>query len=326
MVITWLSVWSGVPSIQATQAALPCDNWTLPTHVPDDFCPEVIVDGLTAQGAASVWGMAFGVDGTLYFTRPASGQVMRMTAHAGRFDPPRVFADGLDFPSGIACDASACDVATDTTITRLAPLDESPPQKTILLDHLPPGEMRALQIGTSGRLYTTRDGALISIAADAADGSQFKMEQPHLPVPMPTAFDWSSDGTLWTSQSAQGVRSAANAISADQVGANPTGIAFYRGTAFPRLRNTLLIVTSGSWNTLALSGYQLLSVPFGGAQPLGNPISLIPSNTELTISNASLALYTFFPQHPVTITISAEGWIYIALREGSIVRLRPRPT
>jgi glucose/arabinose dehydrogenase len=107
----------------------------------------------------------------------------------------------------------------------------------------------------------------------------------------------------------------------------PSGIAFYpntSGVAFPQYAGGLLVVTSGSWNTTIINGYELWIVPFAVPDQPGTPIRLIPANTERSSSNAALSALSFFPDHPVTVAVSPEGWIYAATREGRVIRLRPR--
>src|ERR1700694_3528227 len=137
------------------ETAPPCNGWTLHTRTLPTICPETIVDGSTAQGVASIWGLAFDATGDLLFTRPATGQVMRLSvsaSHPAQFDPPQVVADGLDFPTGLVCSAVACYVTTQTAIMQLDPHGTQPPRA--IFTGLTPDHLHPLRIGAEGRLYT----------------------------------------------------------------------------------------------------------------------------------------------------------------------------
>ncbi|MHB8625929.1 MAG: hypothetical protein ACYDBJ_01945 [Aggregatilineales bacterium] len=292
----------------------PCNGWALHTRTLSTICPEVILDGLTGQGVAAIGSIAFDANGDLYVSRPATGQVLRLTPHDGNFDPPAVIASGLDFPGGLACSGDICYTATDTTITRLT-------DGKAMVIGLPSGDLRPLRIGSDGRLYTTRGKQTISLAIDGTD------EHPVAEISTPPLdFAWSSNGTLWFSDGNQSVRSIHAEVAFAPASA-PSGIAFYPNTpdlAFPQFGGGLLVVTSGSWNTTTIDGYELWIVPFVASDRPGTPIRLIPADTERSSADAALVALSFFPDHPIAVAISPEGWIYAATREGRVIRLRPR--
>jgi glucose/arabinose dehydrogenase len=178
---------AALPSTAFTPAAAqtdpPCNGWTLHTRTLPTICPEVILDGLTGQGVAAIGSIAFDANGDLYISRPATGQVLRLTPHNGIFDAPEVIASGLDFPGGVACSGTLCYAATDTTITRLT-------DGKAIVNGLPSGSLRPLRIGPDGRLYTMRGAQIISLAIDGTD--------EHTPTDIPTPpmdFAWSLNGT-----------------------------------------------------------------------------------------------------------------------------------
>lgn len=127
---------------------------------------------------------------------------------------------------------------------------------------------------------------------------------------------------------------------------NPAGMAFYSGEAFPELEGDLLIVASGSWNRRIPSGYALIRVCFdaAGAPEIcrdgqGQPIRdaqgqltlqevLVPFVGYLGHSLEDLHIHgqSFFPDHPIDVTISPEGWIVISEQEGRLIQLRPMPS
>lgn len=310
--VTLLSV-SSSASAQATIDP-PCNGWTLHTRTLPTICPEVVIDGLHGQGIAAIGGIAFDSSGDLFISRPATGQVLRLAPRNGFFDPPEVVVSGLDFPGGVACSADICYVATDTTITRLN-------DDKAVLTGLPSDGLRPLRISPDGRLYTTRDNQPISLALDGSG------EQPVSGVSgVPMDFAWSPSGTLWASDGNQNVLSTSASVRFAPASA-PSGIAFYPNApdvAFPQFAGGLLVVTSGSWNTTIIEGYELWLVPFASADQPGKPIALIPANTNQSNSDAALYSLSFYPDHPVAVAVSPEGWIYVATREGRVIRLRPR--
>jgi glucose/arabinose dehydrogenase len=125
---------------------------------------------------------------------------------------------------------------------------------------------------------------------------------------------------------------------------HPAGIAWYAGTAFPELVGDLLLVTSGAWNQRLPIGYTLYRVCFNNAgalepclQPDGTPARVepgLPASVERLApvydfypDQGAIQLQIqdqgFYPDHPVDVAVSPEGWITISLQEGRIIRLRP---
>jgi len=145
-------------------------------------------------------------------------------------------------------------------------------------------------------------------------------------MPLNTSIAWDDAGTLWYSSGANTIRSAkGDVIPLIGTNPNPAGITFYRGEAFPRYQSGLLTVTQGSWNGTIIDGHELLWIPFTSGKP-GEIVKLIPANVgNRTTSDAALSHLSFHPDHPVSVAVDHNGWIYVALREGRIIRLRPRP-
>lgn len=125
----------------------------------------------------------------------------------------------------------------------------------------------------------------------------------------------------------------------------PSGMAFYAGAAFPELQGDLLVVTQGSWNRRIPTGYALYRVCFDAAGTLapclqadGSPVldeagqpamqeRLIPQDTFYGYGLDILQIQgqSFYPDHPVDVAISPEGYIVISVLEGRIIRVRPSP-
>jgi glucose/arabinose dehydrogenase len=104
-------------------------------------------------------------------------------------------------------------------------------------------------------------------------------------------------------------------------GSHPTGVAFYRGDAFPDYRGNLLVALSGSWNTPTITGYEILLVSFSDGKP--GPVQRILPNTVRNTSDAAQGMTSFYPYHMTAFAISPEGWIYVSIAEGRIYRFRP---
>lgn len=112
----------------------------------------------------------------------------------------------------------------------------------------------------------------------------------------------------------------------------PSGMLFYSGDAFADWDGDLVVVLAGSWSLPEPAGYALTLVEFDeSGNPSGTALRIVPSSENPiyaydSLSEFSLSGRGFFPYHPVDIALSKEGWIYVALQEGRILRLRPLPT
>src|SRR5262245_22446928 len=89
----------------ADPTCVPGVKWLFRPH---DLCAETIVDLGQSPGIASISGIAFGPDGSLYFARPATSEIMRLANdHNGIFGEPQRFASGLsEPPNGLAYDST----------------------------------------------------------------------------------------------------------------------------------------------------------------------------------------------------------------------------
>lgn len=127
---------------------------------------------------------------------------------------------------------------------------------------------------------------------------------------------------------------------------SPSGMLFYRGAAFPELEGDLLVVLSGSDDQRIPSGYLLLRVCFDeegqletcagtSDQPLSHQQGF-PANQEIlipvdayfpdhTLETIHIQEQSFFPDHPVDVAVSPDGFIIISVREGRLIQLRPSP-
>lgn len=111
---------------------------------------------------------------------------------------------------------------------------------------------------------------------------------------------------------------------------NPSGMVFYTHDAFPAWKNNLIVVLRGSWNLPEPAGYSLSVVEFNSRyKPVSAthiiPYSTHPSYVGYSLAEYSLSSFGFFPYHPSDVVISPEGWLYVSIEEGRIIRLRPNP-
>ena len=107
-------------------------------------------------------------------------------------------------------------------------------------------------------------------------------------------------------------------------GSTPLGIAAYTSTTLPDLTGTLLVTLNGSRNRPDLRGYLLAAVRVDNGQPIGYEI-LIPYETRretFTLAEMNYRGSGFWPQRPIGVAVSPEGWVYISTGT-EILALRP---
>ena len=123
-------------------------------------------------------------------------------------------------------------------------------------------------------------------------------------------------------------------------GANPSALAAYPFNVLPGTADTLIVVLSGEPSQIDIVGYKVIMITFDAADlPLGATV-LIPyrheSGRQAYLPYHGDGLYWekyihlselgfgFYPQQPLAVAVSPQGWIYISLTGGRIVALRPR--
>lgn len=309
---------------------------------------EIVFDDLTANGVLSVGALAFDAGGTLYIARPAAGAVAALDKEG--VEGARLFAEGLDYPFGLAYHEGALYVAGRERLYRLRDADGDgiADERRVLVDDLPAGPgcwVNTVGVGPDERIYVSgcgRDdppqGVIFSYAMDGSD-EQVIAAGLHNPV----GFAWHpATGDLWVTDSyhlwGQAIDDAppdtlnrvtpgeATPVVSFGPGTAPAGLAFYTGEAFPEMQGHLLVVAYGSWNVPEPRGYELLSLAFspdgsGSAGPLYRvvPSSYAQEPTWWLSENHS----TFFPEHPIDVAVGPDGLIYIAVQEGLVIRIRP---
>ena len=106
-------------------------------------------------------------------------------------------------------------------------------------------------------------------------------------------------------------------------------------------KDTLIVVLSGQPSQVDFVGYKVIMINFdehdnplgatiisplrlreraAGLHPLSRPSALLGTQ-YLHLSELGFGIY---PQQPLAVAVSPEGWIYISITGGRIVALRPR--
>ncbi|MBI5671254.1 MAG: PQQ-dependent sugar dehydrogenase [Chloroflexi bacterium] len=202
----------GLTRITQAQALPPCverptfvdppqvngQRWCLEEVVHDDSAGEL---GFTALAAAP--------DGTLYAARPLVGQVLalRDTNGDGLPESPRVVADGLTFPNGLAYHRGALYISGGPHLYRLRD-----GELETLVDDIPAGTgfwTGGLTVGGDSRLYVAvgapcdlcqpDDPARGAILSYDLDGGDRRIVATGLRQPGDVAF---LNGVLWTTDTA----------------------------------------------------------------------------------------------------------------------------
>src|SRR5258707_15855503 len=115
----------GLVNTMPVHALSACQNNVIYPRLPPEMCPETIINYPFAPGIAAITALTFGPDGSLYFARPATSEIVRLKPDADGFlsapyPPPQVFASHLpEPPNGLTYFEGAWYVSGDTTITRL---------------------------------------------------------------------------------------------------------------------------------------------------------------------------------------------------------------
>lgn len=109
----------------------------------------------------------------------------------------------------------------------------------------------------------------------------------------------------------------------------PLGLTAYTSSTFPNIQNTLLVALSGSYNRAALTGYSLAAVWFDEDGHPTDYTIILPEQADiynppgLTLQDVQYRGSGLWPQRPLDVTVSAEGWIYLSVSGGRILALRP---
>ncbi|MBN1563160.1 MAG: hypothetical protein JXA10_04930 [Anaerolineae bacterium] len=354
------AAWSPYYNLRALCAEMVYDNVTPPEAVPALTSITFAEDGslyMARTAFGEIWALR-DRDGDLFFddlARVAGGltQPTGIAAHDGALYV--VSLDGitrLDDPDGDGIFDAQTPLVTDLPGAADGNFRAWPGSIAIGLDGRLYVSVRA---ATSPSLRSTSPAATGLIARYALDGSDKQIVATGFNDP--ADFAWHPDtGDLWVVDSAATNSSenegtpppdelnriaAATTPGSDYAAATPAftfidaqnrpaGVAFYTSDAIPFWSGDLLVAQRGSWNVPEPAGYAVMVVPFDeDANPVYPMDRVAPRDTYArsydAVSNLSLLGQGFYPYHPVDVAVSAEGWIYVALEEGRILRFRPRP-
>ena len=123
-------------------------------------------------------------------------------------------------------------------------------------------------------------------------------------------------------------------------GAVPTSLAAFPHDLLPGTEDTMIVVLSGEPSQVDFVGYKVIMIAFDEHdRPTGSTV-LFPfvyeSGRQAYIPYRGQALFWdelihlsergfgIYPQQPLAVAVSPEGWIYISITGGRIVALRPR--
>ena len=173
------------------------------------YCAELVIHDATG-GELAFTSLAPAPDGSLYATRPLSGEVLRLTDSDddGLPDAPEVVIRSLTLPNGLAYYDNALYISGGSNIYRWADA-----QLETLVDDLPAGEgfwTGGIAIGENERIYVgigaacdaciQQGGERGTILSFALDGSDKQVVATGLRQPNDLMFH---GGVLWTVDSAR---------------------------------------------------------------------------------------------------------------------------
>lgn len=123
-------------------------------------------------------------------------------------------------------------------------------------------------------------------------------------------------------------------------GAAPISLAAFPHDLLPGTKDTLIVVLSGDPSQVDFVGYKVIMITYDEAdQPLGATVILpflyeggrqayLPYRGQglfweqfIHLSELGFGIY---PQQPLAVAVSPQGWIYISITGGRIIALRPR--
>lgn len=112
-------------------------------------------------------------------------------------------------------------------------------------------------------------------------------------------------------------------------GSRPFGLAHYGHDALPGLQDALLVTLHGSRHRVDLRGYALAVINFDArGNPLAPEVILPQQRADRVDSFFTVAVMNyrgsgFWPERPLDVAVSPEGWLYVSMTGGRILALRP---
>lgn len=111
-------------------------------------------------------------------------------------------------------------------------------------------------------------------------------------------------------------------------GSRPAALAAYTSDAIPRFTNNLLLVLNGDYNSSRIINVIVVLVTLDeNGDPTSceviMPEATNPSFPALSVEALNLQGSGFWPERPLNIAVSPEGWVYVSVTSGRIFVLRP---
>ena len=146
--------------------------------------------------------------------------------------------------------------------------------------------------------------------------------------------------TVGIASAAQSCQESAPPVMQFGSGANPSSLAAYSEDILPGTKDTLIVVLRGDPSQVDIVGYKVIMISFDESdQPLGATV-LIPFRLQFGLQaylpyfgeglywekfiHLSEQGFGIYPQQPLAVAVSPQGWIYISVTGGRIIALRPR--
>lgn len=341
-------LWTGLLASTSHGQALPACAQR-PTYLSNPWvdgtrwCLERVIDD-EATGRLGFSALAAAPDGTLYATRPLTGELVALRDRDGDGIPetPTLAASGMTLPNGLVYHDETLYLSGGAHLYRFRE-----GVLETLVDDLPAGTgywTGGVAVGADERLYVATSapcstcppdgerGAVLSFSLDGQD-RRLVATGLHHPADLVAAGDalWVIDSTPDSAELhrlAEGADyTAAPPAWAFPPGANPRGIAYYDSPTFPALAGSLLVTLWGSENLPEMQGYALAAVHPNAADTPDSDSILIPNTApggeQFSLQQMNYRYSGFWPRRPLDVAVSAEGWVYISVGDGSLVVLRP---
>lgn len=328
----------------------PCKLWTgdLSPELPQPWmrpelpCLELAVED-AAAGELAFTALAAAPDGTLFAARPYTGEVFALvdTDGEGLPDTPRLIAEGLTLPNGLAYAEDALYISAGESVWRWR-ADEGAIR---ILDDLPTGAG-----AWTGGVAVSEDALYVAVGTGQGDIWRYPaaggahtvfarglLEPADLLISGGALFALDAVGDALyrfpldlADGEVYGVNGAPGGIEMPPAfrfppESQPLGIAAYTGDAMPSLAGQLLVTLGGSSGRVDLRGYAVVALTpdFSAAE------TLLPAAPEATGAFAAFDALRinqygagFFPHRPLDVAVSAGGGVLISVGGGRILSIR----
>ncbi len=296
-------------------------------------CLEEVIND-PSFGALAFTALTVGEDGTLYATRPDAGEIVAFSDTDGDQlpDTPQTLVSGLTFPNSLAFADGALYVAGGERLDRW-----QDGELTTLIDDLPTGGTFGVGgiavhdgriyvgIGASCQFCNSPDPERGAVWSYALDGSDRQIVMRDLLQPSDLTF---VEDRLFVIDAARGLLIAQDGQeTAFAPESQPMGLAYYGHDPLTLIQDRLLVVLSGNSHPVHIVGYQVMSVdPLNGVVESMMPTQPEPGSPESDFTDEEMSIRGsgFFPQRPLDVSVSPEGWVYISITDGRIIALRPQ--